>query len=156
MENFNIEQLPIDISYVGLTTSDDKWACDQWRVTLNFTYRGKNETYTTDYFTGLGHRTPIRKPAFGTMPTRGTMAYKALEDARKPVKPKKADILYSLFMDTSLTDCSFNDWCDELGYSADSFKAFNMYQECCEIGEMLRKAFDAETTVAIHSIIDEM
>jgi hypothetical protein len=115
----DIEALPITIRYVGETTRDDKWQCDQWAVTFT---KGR-ETWTTDYFTGLGHRS---KPLLSYQTAR-------------PVEPDKAGILHSLIMDSDAENENFNDWAENYGYSADSIKALGIYQVCIENGKNLRK-----------------
>jgi hypothetical protein len=47
-------------------------------------------------------------------------------------RPKIEDLLECLALDTSLADCSFNDFCDDCGYSNDSINAFNTYQKIAE------------------------
>lgn len=132
---FNIEALPIKIDYVGETVRDNEWKCDQWRVQLT----SKAGYWSTDYFTGLGHR---GKPdAWGKA---------------KPKRPQVADVLYSLFMDASAADNNFNDWCDEYGYSDDSLKALNIYKQCLETATALRKHFSPEQRQAIQAIIETM
>lgn len=132
---FNIEALPVKITYVGETTRDGDRKCDQWRVEIS----NKLGMWSTDYFTGLGLR---NKPdAWGQ---------------RKPKKPSVADVLYALFMDASASDYNFSDWCDEYGYSDDSIKALNVYKDCLDTATALRKYFSPDQRLAIHSIIQEM
>ena len=133
---FDIEALPVKITYVGETTRDGDWKCDQWRVELS----NKLGMWSTDYFTGLGLRS---QP-----PTSW--------DVAKPKKPTVADVLHSLFMDASAADYNFSDWCDEYGYSDDSIKALNMYKACLDTATALRKYFSPDQRAAIKSIIQEM
>lgn len=152
-DTFNIEALPVTITYVGQTQRDDKWDCDQWRVQIS----NKDRHWTTDYYTGLGLRAPI--PAIYleiNPPRKGTLAYEALEKLRKPVKPKIADVMYSLFMDASAADYNFDDWCDTYGYSSDSIKALNIYKQCLETAQNLRRYFTREQREAIEKIVQEM
>jgi len=132
---FNIEALPVTITYVG-EAQRDGWPCDQWRVALT----GKAGYWSTDYFTGLGLRTKPRA-------TWGTP---------KPKKPTVADVMYSLFMDASAADYNFSDWCDEYGHSDDSIKSLNMYKACLETATALRKYLSPEQRAAVQSIISEM
>lgn len=135
---FNIEALPVQITYVGEAVRDNNWKCDQWRVSM----ANKAGYWSTDYFTGLGFRKATSKhPGF---------------NQPKPVKPKIADVLYSLFMDANAANLNFSDWCDEYGYSDDSIKALNTYKQCLEIATALRKYFSPEQRAAIQSIIEEM
>ena len=132
---FNIESLPVKITYVGETVRDNEWKCDQWRVELT----SKAGFWSTDYYTGLGHRT---KPnAWGQT---------------KPKKPAVADVLYSLFNDASAADENFHDWCANYGFSDDSIKAMNTYKQCLDIAVALRKHFSPEQRQAIQTIVSEM
>jgi hypothetical protein len=153
-EEFNIESLPINISYVAEVPSkwdDKKTNVDQWRIVIET----KAGYWSTDYFTGLGLRTPI--PAMKNPPRKGTIAYQQLEKQyRKPKKPKIADVLYSLFTDAAAANDNFHDWCDNFGYSDDSIHALNTYKQCLEIATALRKHFTQEQRTSIESIISEM
>ena len=133
---FDIESLPVKIDYVGETIRDNDWKCDQWRVSVT----SKAGFWSTDYFTGLGHRTKSRNTW----------------DKPKPVKPKIADVLYSLFSDAQAADLNFHDWCAEFGYSDDSIKALNTYKQCLEIGTMLRKHFSPDQRASIQAIVSEL
>jgi hypothetical protein len=133
--DFNIEALPVKITYVGQTKRDN-WECDQWRVELS----NKHGMWSTDYFTGFGLR---YKP-------------RVTWDSPRPKKPAIADVLYSLFMDASASDENFHDWCDNFGYSDDSIKALNTYKQCLDVATALRKYFSPEQRAQIQSIIDEM
>ena len=133
---FNLETLPVKINYVGETTRDNNWKCDQWRVELS----SKAGFWSTDYFTGLGLRTKPR----------------AAWDSPKPKKPKIEDVLYSLFSDASAAELNFHDWCAEYGYSDDSIKALNTYKQCLDIATALRKHFSPEQRQSIQAIIQEM
>jgi hypothetical protein len=126
MENFDIESLPILVQYIGETIKDSGWQCDEWRVTLS----NKSGSWSTSYFTGLGHRNKKNK---------------------KPVKPSKASILESLFLDASAANSNFIDWCNDIGYNDDSMHAFSVYKECIKTGIALRKYFTAQERKAIES-----
>lgn len=152
---FDIEALPITIKYAGETVrGDNDWKCDEWRVI----FTRDNNSWTTSYYTGLGLRSPIPALYLSINPPRkGTVAYEQLEKAtRKPMTPKKADVLYALFMDATAADYNFDDWCDSYGYSSDSIKALNVYKECLETAQRLRRYFNTEQRKAIEEIISEM
>ena len=144
---FNIEALPVKIDYVGETVRDNDWKCDQWRVQLT----SKAGYWSTDYFTGLGHRT---RTYSGYGRKWDAMRKKHYDD--KPKKPAVADVLYSLFRDASAADNNFHDWCAEYGYSDDSIKALNTYKQCLDIATALRKHFSPEQRAAIQAIVSEM
>lgn len=122
-----IENLPVKIDYVA-ETSRDNWKCDQWRVTIS----SKAGFNYLDYFTGLGRRF-----------------------RNKPIRPKVADVLYSLILDTSAADENFFDWCENYGYSNDSIKAMNIYKECLEIAQILRKHFSPDTLRQVRELLQD-
>lgn len=124
--NFDIESMPMLIQYIGQTVRDNNWHCDEWRITL----QNKHGSWSTGYFTGLGHRN---------------------KKTNKVVKPSKASILESLFSDAEAADYNFTEWCDNYGYSDDSIHALNIYKECLKTGIALRKYFTAEQRKAIQS-----
>lgn len=129
-----LEALPVKIEYVGETTRDNDWQCDQWRVTLS----SKAGFHSFDYFTGLGLR---HKPdSWGK---------------RKPSKPKVADVLYSLILDASAADENFHDWCANFGYSDDSIKAMNTYKACLETAQALRKHFSLDTLRNVRELLQD-
>lgn len=57
-----------------------------------------------------------------------------------PKKPVLDDVLYSLIMDSSASDMSFEDWCNDFGYETDSRKALQTYLDCQNNAHKLRKA----------------
>jgi hypothetical protein len=131
-----LEALPVKIDYVGEVPC--KWDestprnVDQWRVTLS----SKAGLHSFDYFTGLGLRT--------------------LEKAyRKPKKPKVADVLHCLIMDSSAADENFHDWCANYGYSDDSIKAMNTYRACLEVAQALRKHFSPDTLRQVRELLQD-
>lgn len=146
---FNIEALPVNITYVG-EAQRDGWPCDQWRVALT----GKAGYWSTDYFTGLGLRREVKGARALHIKTIKTVGNKWV--TAEPVKPTVADVMHSLFMDASAADYNFSDWCDEYGYSDDSIKSLNMYKACLETATALRKYLSPEQRAAVQSIISEM
>jgi hypothetical protein len=151
---FNIEALPVIVTYVACVPSkwgdEQKTMVDQWRIVIET----KSGYWSTDYWTGLGLRETIRGARAMVMPENRFV--KGKWQATKPVKPKIADVMYSLFMDASAADENFHDWCENFGYSSDSIKAMNTYKQCLEIAVALRKHFDPATRAAIQSVIEEM
>lgn len=148
-----IEALPVKIDYVGETTRDNDWQCDQWRVTIS----SNAGFHSIDYFTGLGLRSPIPALYLTSNPPRpGTVAYAQLENAtRKPRKPKVADVLHSLIMDASAADENFHDWCANFGYSDDSIKALNTYKASLETAQALRKHFSPDTLRQVRELLQD-
>lgn len=95
----------------------------EWLLTLNgVSFR---------YYTGIGHRTP-------KMPYTAPLA--EILRRSKPVTPKLEDILESLRLDASARLMSFQDWCDEFGYDQDSIKALNLYTQCSNTWDLLKRA----------------
>ncbi len=129
------------------TTKQDKWSHDAWEITLS--YQGRE--MTTSYHTGLGHRTH-----FPNVKKRGTTYSGPLGDANsiekatamgytKPVTPDVADVVFSLVMDASCGEYTFNDWCSEFGYDTDSRKALDTYLQCQENSVKVRKLLTSPT-----------
>lgn len=129
-----LETMPVKIDYVGETTRDNSWQCDQWRVTLS----SKAGFHSFDYFTGLGLR---HKPDSG--------------GKCKPRKPKVADVLHSMILDASAADDNFHDWCANFGYSDDSIKAMNIYKACLETAQALRKHFSPDTLRQVRELLQD-
>lgn len=144
-----LEELDINynVIYKGGTTRNG-WECDSWEVEFK---KGKN-VFTEKYFTGLGLR--LKKPAFRALNKKAQEFYGkrsfvvVSEDFLKGrrysvhvVPPTAAGVLYSLLLDASANDYSFNDWCDCFGYNNDSMADFKLYQKCCNIARELRGIF---------------
>lgn len=51
---------------------------------------------------------------------------------------KKENVLHCLFIDAQCASESFQDFCDNLGYSSDSIQALNVYQACQKELDKLR------------------
>lgn len=156
----DLENLPIQIALVGATMRDSedgkKWECDQWRVTVG---TGKAQ-FITDYFTGTGHRKPRKdappKPKSHLPLGRKTLEQEAWEKKYlQPVTPKKADVLHSLVLDSEADDMSFPEWCNNYGYSDDSFKAHNTYMSCCKIAKELRQVFTRAEIEKMRELLQE-
>lgn len=117
---------------------NDGWECDAWRVTFS---RGKS-SFPCPYYTGIGHRVASNHAhAVYVASPRQADDRRKRDAAAKPVSPRAASVLYSLLLDARAADMSFPDWCGEIGYDEDSFKAFDTYRQCCDIGRDLDKVF---------------
>ena len=57
--------------------------------------------------------------------------------ASKP--PTASDLVWAVATDSTALEESFNDWCDNFGYTADSIKARSTYKACQRNGERLIK-----------------
>lgn len=141
-----LETLPVKIDYVGETTRDNNWQCDQWRVTLS----SKAGFHSFDYFTGLGLRTRVYS---GYGRKWDAMRKKHYDDKLK--KPKVADVLHSLILDASAADENFHDWCANYGYSDDSIKAMTTYKACLEVAQALRKHFSPDTLRQVRELLQD-
>jgi hypothetical protein len=157
MNEFNIEELPVIIRYIGEVSSPwgDKNKVDQWQVTI--------KDWNTPFYTGLGCRSPAKEVSYeGSFkpPRAGTMAYEAWKRAsdatRKPVKPSVAEVLSCLFSDASAGEESFSSWCSNFGYSDDSLKALETYRTCQATYDTLNRLFDRATREAIKLAVEDL
>lgn len=143
----SVWNIQFSASLIGETIKDNNWTCDEWRLKIG--------ALKTSYFNGIGHRRPrkgARKPTF----RKGTIGYAAWERRNLiPSAPCAADVIYSLIRDAEAADMSFDDWCDNCGYSSDSISAFDTYQQCCAIGQDLRKVFTAEQRAVLSELLQD-
>jgi len=124
--------LPIKCVFVAKTKRED-WECFEWRVTFS----SKSGEWNVPYYCGMGHVEKQKKvPDW-------------MRTEPKPKKPSNDDILHSLILDASAQDMNFSDWCAEFGYSDDSIKALNTYQECVKTGTLLRKHLGRDVVAAL-------
>jgi len=130
----DLNKLLIKSQYCGETVRNENWHCDAWRITI--TNPINNIEITTDFFTGLGHRS---KP-------------KHRFDTGRPVSPKIADVLNSLVLDSAAMQLSLPDWCDEFGYSLDSVSARAIYDDCCKTGHKLRRMFSSAELLRLQEL----
>lgn len=139
--------------HVGLTTRENNWECDAWRITFTHKMR-RNVDQTFDFYTGLGHRKAPSIPYY--MKHEHPSRIKQWKEQNgKPVKSSAASVLYSLVMDASANDQSFNDWCSNFGYDTDSMKAFNTYQACCNISKQLYTLFTHAQIEALRELLQD-
>ena len=108
--------------FCGATVRDD-WECDSWRVFFEKPSQLKNDHWISavssnfEFYTGTGHRNKMGKAQ----------------------APNAARVLYSLISDYRLAADTFEDFCDCLGYDADSRKALDIYLECQKNGLELQR-----------------
>ncbi len=139
--------------YVGETVRDNNWQCDAWRVSF---VAGKSR-FETDYYTGLGHRKPVKgsnQMRESKFPKNTVGYHNWVKQYVRPTAPCAADILYSLVLDSSAIDTSFDYWCSDYGYDADSISAFNTYQACCKIAKELRRVFTRAQLETLHELLE--
>lgn len=162
-----IAELEIEYSviYIGERKRDD-WNCDAWSVT----FKNKDKAFSTEYYTGLGHR-QIKKSAFFDSSIKwrkvDTMQYEPIcnKDSMYyinwakqnliPVKPPAAGVLHSLCMDSQALAMSFDDWANEYGYDSDSLKALNTYQACCKIAKDMLQVFTRKDIKALNELLQD-
>lgn len=121
-----------------------------WLVTLE----ANGQKIETDYMQGIGH-VPGRPQHFDRT-IAGQEERKAFDSAAqtgkypsarfgrqwnlnawamKPLpEPTLESVLYSLVMDASARDYTFEEWASEYGYDTDSIKAEASYRACVDIG----------------------
>lgn len=138
------------VALQGERIKDKDWKCDAWRVRFD----SGSQSYETDYFTGTGHRKPIKgAPSDKGMP-RTLYRERWEQQYLRPVAPAAADVLHSLTMDASAGVESFRDWCANFGYSDNSIDALNIYRACCDTDTQLRRIFTPDTLRAIREAVE--
>ena len=150
MEN----NITYNIHYIGETVRDNEWQCDAWCVSFA---AGKSR-FETDYYTGLGHRKPVKgaENRIESKYPKSSIGYAAWQKAYvKPIAPCAADVLYSLVLDSSAIDTSFDYWCSDYGYDADSISALNTYQACCKIAKELRSVFTHAQVETLRGLLED-
>src|SRR5688572_28333581 len=156
---------------------DNDWPCIAYSVRLE--YKGRN-VIETDYRLGVGHvKVPTRwedQPegltrdetyAFNTLRNKPSAQLKdkalhasfaaKLAKAQKVV-PQLTDVMHSLMMDgESFFDATtFEDWCANMGYDADSRKAEAIYKACDDIGRKLARGIPSEVLAQVREIVSEL
>ena len=134
----------------GQTKRDD-WDCDSWRVVITGPEKRRMET---SYYTGLGHRQS--KTKMPNLKNSHLSPRQWKEQNEKPVAPRAADVLHSLFLDGEAINQSFTDWAGVFGYDTDSIKARDIYDECCKTGEELRKLFPHDFKAMLQELTQEL
>lgn len=76
------------------------------------------------------------------------------DDRGREIAPTVDQVLESFWMDASLAQGTFDDFCADLGYDTDSRKALNSYLACQEIASQLNAGFTPGERVRIQQIID--
>lgn len=144
----------LSVTYARFTVREGDWKCDEWRFTIAREDR-KQAEMTGPYFTGLGHRKqvkPMPRPPYNPR----SIAYEQWErEAFKPKAPEAAGILSSLLLDGEAVAMSFVDWCDNYGYDSDSIEARNTYDECCAIGQKMRKLFSSAELESLREMLQD-
>lgn len=72
-----------------------------------------------------------------------------------PIVLPVADILHCLQMDIMNADQNFEDWAGDLGYSEDSIKARDIWEDCNKIRRTMRDALGAEKFAAFEELQED-
>ncbi len=129
------------IFFNGQIKKDD-WECFSWTFHLG------SETF--QYYTGLGHATKSTSH-MGLKPK--TLERKVIRSTDKRDNviyvhiPKLHELLYSLALDASCGNETFEDFCGNCGYDTDSRKALNVYLQCQETNVRLRKVLKSKNAI---------
>jgi hypothetical protein len=113
-----------------------EWSHFAWLATIN--------GVSFEYRTGLGHCVPLYTKGKYTANKKPLNSI-TIDDGYVSI-PTLDDILQCLFSDASAGSESFNDFCDNCGYSNDSLKALDTYRACMDAASKLRTALGAEYT----------
>ena len=135
----------MNIQFIGFV-GDSSWPHFKYQVTIG--------DYVTEYSTGIGHISKKRE--------EGTSVFKVpnehgaefarvfkpfgkvvLNDVPKYVyrkHPKPSEVAESLLLDLDAGLMSFDEFCDNYGYSNDSIEAFNTYRKCMEVSRKVKRS----------------
>ena len=156
-KNVEAKLLELNIEYSVVYIGERKrenWDCDAWNVT----FKKKDKSFSTEYYTGLGRRTFKNKIAERNEPTSNKKSVhyaQWVEHNIVPVKPNDAGVLHSLCMDSQAIDDSFDNWASGYGYDADSLKAFNIYQQCCKIAKEMLQVFSYKDISKFNELLQD-
>ena len=156
-KNVEAKLLELNIQYSVVYIGERKrenWDCDAWSVT----FKNKDRAFSTDYYTGLGHRTFRDKIAERNEPTSNKKSVHYAQWAKHnivPVKPHAAGVLHSLCMDSQAIDDSFDNWASDYCYDTDSMKAFSIYQQCCKIAKEMLQVFSKKDIAEFNELLQD-
>lgn len=111
---------------------------DQFVVALSY----NGNTVSMQFFKGAG----LRKSKY----PKGNSHYRVL-----PVAPTALEVMYSLLLDASSADYSFENFCGEFGYDEDSRKAEQIWRGCQEQARKLRELLGAEYSTNLVEAMQE-
>lgn len=150
--------LALDLTYAAVfipqsasRNANEKRPTLNWKVTLS---RNGVALGPLDYSAGIAHVPGYKQHYANTIDAQADR--RQMEQASETGKtwrkdrggrtaylplprPLLADVLYSLHMDASAADETFDDWCANYGYDTDSRKAFASYHECVQYGITLKR-----------------
>lgn len=133
-------------------SKDDEWQRDDWLCKFN-----KDGLIQAgfEYHTGIGHREYPKVFLPEKFYNPRCIAAVEQENRKQPVFPCAASVLYCLISDAEALDTSFEYWCDDYGCDNDSLKAFNTYQQCCNIGKQLKRVFTREEINKLQEMLQD-
>ncbi len=112
-----------------VTYTGEQTRYNDWKCdSWHFTIKGQS----FEYYTGTGHR------------KTGTA-----------ITPPIAGLLYSIIIDGSSADSTFEDWCSDFGYDTDSRKALETYLACQQNATKFRKIFTAEQREKLQELLQD-
>jgi hypothetical protein len=134
----------------------DGWEHDAWYVTFS-RLSGAGHSEDFNYCTGLGLRKPAPMPKHVRAMRPYSTERRNWERANPgtPVAPRAADVLHSLILDSSAVGQSFESWCDEFGYDADSRKAEATYRECQKNADKLARVLDRRAREELAELLQD-
>ena len=153
----------------------DKWPCIQYQCTLS---KDGREIWSGEFSLGVGHvKIPERKAFFRNMAYHGLdkPMFVCLANGKTPadhkghaefaaglakiqkVTPFIESVLSSLLLDGSayFDAETFEGWCGNFGYDADSRKAEAIFKACDDIGRKLSRAFSADDLTALREAFQD-
>lgn len=140
-----------NVRYMGEYTID-KWKCDKWMVAFVGNDGNKQEF---EYRTGIGHRQCVALRPYGWSNYTSVQRKRWVEENERPVSPFAGAVLYCLLSDMSCANDTFEEWCENLGYDADSRKSLQVYLSCQESGTKLRKVFNNDLLKQIEKALED-
>lgn len=138
-------------------TKRDDWTCDGWRVRFEKRAQsgGKVGELATEYFTGNGHRQPLKRAPKAPANQRSIAYEQWAREWLKPTAPTAASVLYSLLADAAGAEQPFDYWAADYGYDTDSIKALNTYNACCEIRRQVNAFFNQEEREQMRAMLED-
>ena len=134
------------INHIGLFINDELYLQDRYIILIN--------GYDFEYFQGIAHREErkifkngvIFKELLRMNPKKtkeNMIIYKENIEKCSIIKPLKIDdVLNCLILDYSVSRDDFDDFCANLGYSEDSIKASQIYNNCRKNAKKLKNIID--------------
>lgn len=172
-EFLNTNKIQFFVSYQGESKwLDSKNVSDKWLVKLSMQKADQagNLYAEFDFFTGTGNRLEVAKNSYKLSP-RQIDSVKTLREllgkdrldntmidkgnGQYAVSPTQASVLYCLFSDADCGSESFDDFCDNFGYNADSMKDFRTYQACMDTAKKIRKIFTSEQRSKLAELLED-